>query len=72
MMPPFVNQSVLQLKNTSLLSIVAVPDHMYTAQVYETDTFRPLEIYTTLGIIYLIILYPMQKLAKMLERRDDI
>ena len=72
MMPPFVNQSVLQLKNTSLLSIVAVPDLMYTAQVFVSDTFRPLEIYTTLGIIYLIILYPMQKLAKMLERRDDI
>jgi len=72
MMPPFVNQSVLQLKNTSLLSIIAVPDLMYTAQVFVSDTFRPLEIYTTLGIIYLIILYPMQKLAKMLERRDDI
>lgn len=72
MMPPFVNQSVLQLKNTSLLSIVAVPDLMYTAQVFVSDTFRPLEIYTTLGMIYLIILYPMQKLAKMLERRDDI
>lgn len=72
MMPPFVNQSVLQLKNTSLLSIIAVPDLMYTAQVFVSDTFRPLEIYTTLGIIYLIILYPMQKFAKMLERRDDI
>ena len=72
MIPPFVNQSVLQLKNTSLLSIVAVPDLMYTAQVFVSDTFRPLEIYTALGIIYLIILYPMQKLAKMLERRDDI
>jgi len=72
MVPPFVNQSVLQLKNTSLLSIIAVPDLMYTAQVFVSDTFRPLEIYTTLGIIYLIILYPMQKLAKMLERRDDI
>ena len=72
MMPPFVNQSVLQLKNTSLLSIIEVPDLMYNAQVFVSDTFRPLEIYTALGVIYLIILYPMQKLAKMLERRDDI
>jgi polar amino acid transport system permease protein len=72
MIPPFVNQSVLQLKNTSLLSIVAVPDLMYTAQVFVSETFRPLEIYTTLGIMYLIILYPLQKLAKALERRDDI
>jgi polar amino acid transport system permease protein len=72
MIPPFVNQSVLQLKNTSLLSIVAVPDLMYTAQVFVSETFRPLEIYTTLGVMYLIILYPLQKLAKQLERRDDV
>ncbi len=45
---------------------------MYTAQVFVSETFRPLEIYTVLGIMYLIILYPMQKLAKALERRDDI
>ncbi|HUK09238.1 MAG TPA: amino acid ABC transporter permease [Stellaceae bacterium] len=72
MIPPFVNQSVLQLKNTSLLSIVAVPDLMYTAQIFVSETFRPLEVYTSLGVIYLIILYPLQKLAKRLERRDDV
>jgi|SRR5579883_1101042 len=72
MIPPFVNQSVLQLKNTSLLSIVAVPDLMYTAQVFVSETFRPLEIYTSLGVIYLIILYPLQKLSKRLEQRDDL
>ena len=72
MMPPFVNQSVLQLKNTSLLSVVAVPDLMYQGSLIVSETFRPLEIYTSLGVIYLIILYPMQKLAKRLERRDDL
>lgn len=72
MVPPFVNQTVLQLKNTSLLAIVAVPDLMYTAQLLVSETFRPLEIYTGLAVIYFIILYPLQKLAKMLERRDDL
>ncbi len=72
MLPPFVNQSVLQLKNTSLLSVIAVPDLMYTAQLLVSETFRPLEVYTSLGAAYFAILYPMQKLAKRLERRDDI
>lgn len=72
MMPPFVNQSVLQLKNTSLLSVVAVPDLMYTGTLITSDTFRPLEVYTSLAVIYFIILYPLQKLAKRLERRDDL
>jgi polar amino acid transport system permease protein len=72
MLPPFVNQSVLQLKNTSLLSVVAVPDLMYTGTLLVSETFRPLEIYTSLAGFYFIILYPLQKLAKLLERRDDI
>jgi polar amino acid transport system permease protein len=72
MLPPFVNQSVLQLKNTSLLSIVAVPDLMYTASIIVSDTFRPLEVYSSLGLAYLAILYPLQKLAKQLEHRDDL
>ena len=72
MLPPFVNQSVLQLKNTSLLSVVAVPDLMYTGTLLVSETFRPLEVYTSLAAFYFIILYPMQKLAKLLERRDDL
>lgn len=72
MLPPFVNQSVLQLKNTSLLSVIAVPDMMYAAQLIVSETFRPLEVYTSLGVAYFVILYPLQSLAKRLERRDDI
>ena len=72
MLPPFVNQSILQLKNTSLLSVVAVPDLMYEGTVIVSSTFRPLEVYTTLAGVYFLILYPMQKLAKRLERRDDV
>lgn len=72
MVPPFVNQSVLQLKNTSLLSVVAVPDLMYTGSLLVSETFRPLEIYTALAVFYFIILYPLQRLAKTLEHRDDV
>jgi polar amino acid transport system permease protein len=72
MVPPFVNQTVLQLKNTSLLAVIAVPDLMYTAQLLVSDTFRPLELYSGVAVIYFLILYPLQKLAKTLEHRDDV
>jgi polar amino acid transport system permease protein len=72
MLPPFVNQSILQLKNTSLLSVVAVPDLMYTGSLLVSETFRPLEVYTSLAVFYFVILYPLQKLAMALERRDDL
>ena len=49
MVPPFVNQSIIQLKNTSLLYVVAVPDLMYTGSIIVSDTFRPLEVYTSVA-----------------------
>jgi polar amino acid transport system permease protein len=71
MVPPFVNQAVLQLKNTSLLYVVAVPDLMYTGSIVVADTFRPLEVYTSVAGMYLAMLYPLTRLAKRLEARGD-
>lgn len=71
MVPPFVNQSVLQLKNTSLLYVVAVPDLMYTSYALTSKTYRPLETYTVVALIYFVVLFPTTMLAKRLETRFD-
>ena len=71
MVPPFVNQSIIQLKNTSLLYVVAVPDLMYTGSIVVADTFRPLEVYTSVGVMYFAILYPLTLWASRMEARVD-
>lgn len=67
MVPPIVSQSILQLKNTSLLSVVAVPDLMYAAGSLTMATFRPLEVYTFAALLYLVILTPVTLLANRFE-----
>jgi polar amino acid transport system permease protein len=69
MIPPFVNQSVIQLKNTALLYVVAVPDLMYTGSIVVADTFRPLEVYTSVAAMYFVILYPLTHWAQRLETK---
>lgn len=71
MVPPLVNQSITQLKNTALLYVVAVPDIMYTGSIVTAETFRPLEVYTSVAAMYFIILYPLTLFAKRLEVRVD-
>lgn len=71
MVPPFVNQSVTQLKNTSLLYVVAVPDLMYTGSIVVAETYRPLEVYTSVAAMYFIMLYPLTQWAKRLETASD-
>lgn len=67
MTPPLVSQSIMQLKNTSLLSVLAVPDLLYQGQIIAHDTYRPLEIYSLIAVLYFIILLPATILAKRLE-----
>ena len=71
MVPPFVNQSVLQLKNTSLLYVVAVPDIMYVSSQITSNTYRPLEVYSFAALLYFALLYPLTQLARRLESRVD-
>lgn len=67
MVPPLMNQSIMQLKNTSLLSVLAVPDLLYQGQVIAHDTFRPLEVYTFIAAAYFAVLLPITVWAKRLE-----
>ena len=69
MIPPFMNQSIIQLKNTSLVSTIAVPDLLYQGQLITADTYRPLEVYTVVAIIYFLLLFPTTVLAQAYERR---
>jgi polar amino acid transport system permease protein len=68
MLAPYVNQSVTQLKNTSLVSVIAVPDLVYNATLINADTYRPLEVYTVVALIYFAILFPATLIARRLER----
>ncbi|WP_257168387.1 amino acid ABC transporter permease [Bradyrhizobium sp. SRS-191] len=68
MLAPYVNQSVTQLKNTSLVSVIAVPDLVYNATLINADTYRPLEVYTIIAIIYFAILFPATLLGRRFER----
>ena len=69
MTPPLVSQSIMQLKNTSLLSVLAVPDLLYQGQIIAHETYRPLEIYTLVAVMYFLILLPATIWAKRLETR---
>lgn len=69
MIPPFMNQSIIQLKNTSLVSTIAVPDLLYQGQLITADTYRPLETYTIVALIYFVLLFPATVFAQVYERR---
>jgi polar amino acid transport system permease protein len=69
MVPPFMNQSIIQLKNTSLVSVITVPDLLYQGELITADTYRPMQVYTVVALIYFALLFPSTMLAQWYERR---
>jgi polar amino acid transport system permease protein len=68
MIPPLMNQSIIQFKNTSLVSVLAVPDLLYQGQVVAMDTYRALEVYSVIAAIYFVVLLPLTVIVKRAER----
>lgn len=55
MMPGILNQFVTCLKSTSIVSVIAVPDLMYQAGLIASSTFQPMQVYTTVALIYFLL-----------------
>lgn len=68
-LPSFINQSVIQFKNTSLVSVISVADLAYMAAVVNGQTYRPLESYTVMAGLYIAMLLPLTQAADWIERR---
>jgi len=68
-LPPLANTFIVFLKYSSLISVVAVTDLMYRANVISTTTFRPIETYTVLALFYFVLCYGLSKLFSTVEGR---
>lgn len=67
--PPTGSLWVGLFKDTSLVSVIAVPDLMYQGRILSTNLFRPMEILTAVAVIYFILTYPQARFVDYLYRR---
>jgi polar amino acid transport system permease protein len=67
MVPPFMNEVANLIKLSTLASVLAVSELLHEAQNLITNTFRPLEVYTTLAVTFAIIIFPIIYLSRRLE-----
>lgn len=69
MIPAFTNRGVELAKMTSIASVLAVHELTYEAKLLSTQTFLPLETFTVVAFIYLVLIYPGTLAASLVERR---
>jgi polar amino acid transport system permease protein len=68
--PPLSGRYVETIKLTSLASVIAVDELLHSGQNLISVSFRPLEVYTIIAIIYLIIIIPLTLVLRRFEKRD--
>ncbi len=68
MIPPLTGQYINAVKLSVLASVIAVPELLHTVQTITTEVFRPIEMYSALAFIFLVLLLPGTWLLYRLER----
>jgi glutamine transport system permease protein len=72
MLPTITNQSIISLKDTSLLSVIGIADLTQQGQIQASATFEAFKIWLAVGVIYFIIIYLLTILANIVERRIQL
>lgn len=71
MLPAFMNRAVELFKMTSLASVIAYGELMYQAKVVSTIDFNPIEMYTTVALIFFAVLFPFTILVRRFETNSS-
>ncbi len=74
-LPPLGNDFISMLKDTSLLSVLAVLEITYRSRLYVNTSFQPRETYTMLVFLYLTMVLGLSLLLNLFERwlnRDQV
>ncbi|SFR01573.1 amino acid ABC transporter permease [Desulfoscipio geothermicus] len=69
LLPPMGNEFIALMKDTSLVSVITMVELMRSGILLNTTYFRPMEIYITVGVVYLIMTTFFIYLISLLEKR---
>ena len=69
MIPSIINQFIITLKDTSILSIIGFPELVNRAKNVVAITFNTFAVWGIVAVMYLIVITLLSRFAKIMERR---
>lgn len=67
--PSVVNQFIITLKDTSILSVIGCAELMFEGKQIIARNYRSFETYAIIAIMYYILITILTRIAKIIERR---
>lgn len=68
-LPSLVNQFIITLKDSSLISVIGFADIMYQAKIYVGRSMEAFATYTLVAVYYLVLVMVLTYVAKQVERK---
>ena len=69
MIPSYINQCVITLKDTSILSVIGIAELTQTGRIIIAGNFQSFKMWLIIGIIYFVVIMALTKLSDRLEKR---
>ena len=71
MLPNFVNQFVIALKDTTIVSAIGLVELFKTGEIIIARNYQSFKMYAILAVFYLVIITLLTRFAKRLEKRAN-
>lgn len=69
MLPALTNRGVEMIKATALASIIAYYELLHSARIISAAHFNPIESYTVVAVIFVVVVWPLTMGVRKIERR---
>ncbi|HBI83679.1 ectoine/hydroxyectoine ABC transporter permease subunit EhuC [Orrella sp. NBD-18] len=69
MIPPLGNEFIALIKNSALVSLLTIHDLMHEGQKIISVTYRSLEVYLVVALIYLVLTSATSAILRVIEKR---
>ncbi len=71
-LPPLGNDFISMLKDSALISVLALPDLLQLGRLYVSRTYRAFEGYNSVAILYLLMTLFLSSMVRIIERRTRL
>jgi polar amino acid transport system permease protein len=68
-LPPLGNDFIAMLKDSALISVLALPDMLQMGRLYISRTFQPIPVYVIVALLYILLTMLLSLGVRALERR---
>jgi len=69
--PSLVNQFIISLKDTSIISVISLAEIVYQAKIYIGRTMQSFATWTIVGLVYLLIITVLSQISTHVEKKLD-